>query len=46
MPFEISCELSRLCPQRLMARVLAYLTGVLPSLAKAEGRREKVQFIL
>jgi hypothetical protein len=31
-----SCELSRLCPQRLMSRVLAW-TGILPSLAGGGG---------
>jgi hypothetical protein len=33
--YEISCEPSRLCPQRLMTRVVAQ-TGVLPTLAGPE----------
>ncbi len=36
MPFGISCEPSRLCPQRLMARVVLRI-GVLHRLAEAEG---------
>jgi hypothetical protein len=39
VPYGISCDISGLCPQRLMYRVPAR-TGILSSLAAAEGWRE------
>jgi hypothetical protein len=36
MPYRISCDLSGLCPQRLMSRV-PVRTDILPSLAAAGG---------
>jgi hypothetical protein len=40
MPYGSGCEPSRLCPQRMMARVLER-TGDLPSLAEVGGLARK-----